>query len=90
VSERCARWLLMTQDRVGRDEFQLTHEALATMLGVRRAGVSIAAAGLQHAGYIRYSRGRCAIVDRVGLEGVACECYEAINDAYERRRFPAS
>jgi CRP-like cAMP-binding protein len=88
VNERCARWLLMTHDRVGRSEFRLTHEVLATMLGVRRAGVSIAAAALQQAGYISYSRGRFTMVDRVGLQTVACECYAAINHAFEKRRIP--
>jgi CRP-like cAMP-binding protein len=86
VNQRCARWLLMTHDRVGRDEFRLTHEVLATMLGVRRAGVSIAAAALQQAGGIRYARGRFTVVDRAGLESAACECYGAIEDAYARRR----
>jgi CRP-like cAMP-binding protein len=88
VNERCARWLLMTHDRVGRDEFPLTHEVLATMLGVRRAGVSIAAAALQQAGSISYARGRFTVVDRAGLEAAACECYAAINDAFERRSLP--
>lgn len=86
VSQRCARWLLMTRDRVGRDEFRLTHEVLATMLGVRRAGVSIAAAALQQAGCISYARGRFTVVDRAGLERAACECYAAIEEAYARRR----
>ncbi|WP_405054970.1 Crp/Fnr family transcriptional regulator [Vulcanimicrobium alpinum] len=90
VNERCARWLLMTHDRVGRDEFPLTHEGLATKLGVRRAGVSIAAAALQQAGAIRYARGKVAIADRAQLEDAACECYGAINDAYHRRRLAAS
>jgi CRP-like cAMP-binding protein len=90
VNERCARWILMTHDRVGRDEFQLTHESLATMLGVRRAGVSVAAAKLQHAGAIRYSRGRFTVVDRHALERESCECYFAINDSYKRRRLPAA
>jgi CRP-like cAMP-binding protein len=90
VNERCARWLLMTHDRIGRDDFVLTHEALATMLGVRRAGVSIAAAALQSAGYISYARGRFTIVDPVGLQGAACECYTAINRAFARRRLPQS
>ena len=89
VNERCARWLLMTHDRVGRSEFPLTHEALATMLGVRRAGVSIAAAALQHAGYIRYSRGKVTILERAGLELVACECYAAIEEAFANCRRPA-
>jgi CRP-like cAMP-binding protein len=84
VAERCARWLLETHDRVGSDEFPLTHEALATMLGVRRAGVSIAAAALQSAGYISYRRGRFAIRDREGLRSAACECYDATRLAYHR------
>lgn len=88
VAERCARWILLTHDRVGRDEFPLTHEVLATMLGVRRAGVSIAAAQLQHEGAIRYARGRFTIVDRGHLEAAACECYAVIRDAYARRRTP--
>ena len=86
VNERCARWLLMTHDRVGRADFPLTHEILATMLGVRRAGVSIAAAALQEMGSIRYRRGRFSVVDRDSLEVAACECYGAINKAFERRR----
>jgi CRP-like cAMP-binding protein len=86
VNERCARWLLMTHDRVGRPDFPLTHEVLATMLGVRRAGVSIAAAALQELGSIRYTRGRFSVVDRERLALAACECYGAINQAFERRR----
>jgi CRP-like cAMP-binding protein len=86
VNERCARWLLMTHDRVGRNDFAITHEVLATMLGVRRAGVSVAAAALQHAGSIRYTRGRFSVIDRAGLEAAACECYGAINQAFARRR----
>ena len=86
VNERCARWLLMTHDRVGRSDFPLTHEVLATMLGVRRAGVSIAAAALQQNGSIRYTRGRFSVVDRGSLQLAACECYGAINQAFERRR----
>lgn len=87
VSERCARWLLMTYDRVGRADFPLTHEALATMLGVRRAGVSIAAAALQQAGYIRYVRGKFTVIDRIGLETASCECYGANNEALSRRLY---
>jgi CRP-like cAMP-binding protein len=88
VSERCARWLLLTHDRIGRTEFPLTHEALATMLGVRRAGVSIAAATLQQSGCISYSRGRFTIADRDALVDASCECYGAINEAYTRLRLP--
>lgn len=88
VSQRTARWLLMTFDRVGHTGVPITHEVLATMLGVRRAGVSIAAAMLQNAGFINYSRGRFGIVDRDGLIRASCECYGAINDAFVRRGLP--
>ena len=84
LAERCARWLLMTQDRVDGDEFHLTHEFLATMLGVRRATVTVAAAILQRAGLIQYSRGRVRILDRAGLEDAACECYDVVRRKYEK------
>lgn len=82
VYERCARWLLMTQDRVGSDEFQLTHEFLAIMLGSRRSGVTVAAATLQTAGFIHYSRGKMHILDRAGLESTSCECYKITADQF--------
>lgn len=75
LEERCARWLLMTHDRVGRDEFVLLQTFLASMLGVHRPRVTVAAGILQKAGFIRYQRGKISIVDRAGLEGAACECY---------------
>jgi len=84
VSERCARWLLMSADRVHSPDFPLTHEALATMLGVRRAGVSVAAAALQAAGYLSYRRGRFHMIDVHGLETAACECYRVARAIYER------
>jgi CRP-like cAMP-binding protein len=84
LEERCARWLLMTHDRVPGDHFDLTQEFLAEMLGVRRPSVSIAASILQRAGFIRYSRGRIEVVDRAGLESAACECYGVIEREYER------
>lgn len=83
IVARCARWLLMTHDRVGSRQFALTHELLAYMLGVRRAGVTEAAGSLQDAGYIRYGRGRVEIVDRDRLEAAACECYGIIRRTYD-------
>jgi CRP-like cAMP-binding protein len=84
IEQRCARWLLMAHDRVEGDEFALTQEFLAQMLGVRRATVTMVAGALHKAGFIDYSRGRIRIVDRRGLEGVACECYEVVRRAIKR------
>src|SRR5688500_14779197 len=85
VDARLARWLLMTKDRLGAEEFPLTQEFLATMLGVRREGVSKAAGELQAAKLISYSRGLITLLDRPGLEAKSCECYAIIkaeSDAY--------
>lgn len=82
VYERCARWLLLSHDRVGRDEILLTHEYLAMMLGSRRSGVTIALAALQRAGYIQYAHGCITILDRPGLEATTCECYEVARDQF--------
>jgi CRP-like cAMP-binding protein len=82
VLERCARWLLMTQDRVDRNDFPMTHEFLAAMLGSRRSGVTVAAATLQGAGYIRYAHGQMTILDRAGLEATACECYQIAQEQF--------
>jgi CRP-like cAMP-binding protein len=84
VEERCARWLLMTQDRVGEATFPLTQEFLAEMLGVRRPTVSIAAGMLARAGLISYVRGQMTILDRPGLEAASCECYRVIAGEFER------
>jgi CRP-like cAMP-binding protein len=84
VEQRMCRWLLVTHDRVGKDEFPLTHEFLAQMLGVRRPSVSVVAGILHKAGLIRYSRGRITILNRKGLEATSCECYEVVAKEYER------
>ncbi|CAO3420404.1 Crp/Fnr family transcriptional regulator [Azospirillum endophyticum] len=83
IEERCARWLLMCRDRVG-DEFPLTQEYLAVMLGVRRAGVTVTARLLQSAGLITYSRGHIRILDPAELEEVACDCYRITRDEFRR------
>jgi CRP-like cAMP-binding protein len=82
MRERCARWLLTTHDRVGGDEFPLTHRFLAQMLGVRRATVTQAAGSLQQAGLIEYRMGALRILDRRGLEAASCECYAIIRRAF--------
>ena len=84
LEQRCCRWLLMTRDRMPSDHFLLTQEFLAMMLGVRRAGVTVAASALQRAGLIRYDRGRVAILDRQGLEERACECYAVSKEEFDR------
>ncbi len=84
INERCARWLLMAHDRIVGDTIFLTHDYLATMLGVGRPSVSIAAAALDEAGYIEYQRGRIRMKNRRGLESAACECYAVANDIMER------
>ena len=84
VTQRFARWLLQTRDRVIEDELRLTHQMLADMIGTRRASVTEAAGKLQADGLIHYRRGRVWIEDRDGLEEVACECYEAVRAEYER------
>lgn len=82
VSQRLARWLLAAHDRSGTPDLSLTQELIAVMLGVRRATVSVAAAILQKAGYIRYQHGAITILDRAGLENSACECYASVVDEY--------
>ena len=85
VGTRCARWLLLTHDRLGADTFPLTHEYLGQMLGVRRASVTLAAGGLARAGLLTYHRGIVTIRDRAGLEAASCECYGAIRDEFARQ-----
>ena len=80
----------MAHDRVEGDEFPMTHEFLSMMLGVRRAGITVAAGALQKAGLIRYERGRMAVTDRAGLEAAACECYGIARRAYDRLLGPSA
>jgi CRP-like cAMP-binding protein len=85
IDQRCARWLLMTHDRVGGgDSFDLTQQFLSYMLGVRREGVSAASHYLQELGIIRYRRGHLSVLDRPALERAACECYGATRTDYAR------
>lgn len=78
IEQRCARWLCMSHDRVGRDNFDLTQEFLAEMLGVRRPGVTVAMGVLAKSGLITHGRGNITVVDRPGLEKASCECYQTI------------
>jgi CRP-like cAMP-binding protein len=84
VGERAARWLLMTADRVGTDEFRLTQEFLATMLGVHRPSVTVAAGELQRQGCIQYHRGHVRITNRDAMERASCECYQVIRTEFDR------
>jgi hypothetical protein len=84
LRQRCCRWLLMTHDRMHSDQFLLTQEFLAMMLGVQRTGVTAAASELQRAGLIRYARGNVTILNRAGLEREACECYGISKREFDR------
>jgi CRP-like cAMP-binding protein len=84
IDGRLAKWLLMCQDRAQTGELQLTHEFIAVMLGIRRAGVSEAAGKLQDEGMIRYRRGNVQILDRPNLEAHSCECYEIVKHEFDR------
>ena len=84
IQQRTCRWMLMTHDRMQSDEFLLTQEFLAMMLGVQRTGVTAAAGGLQRAGLIRYTRGNVTILDRRGLERLSCECYAVSKLEFDR------
>ena len=83
LEERMARWLLMVQDRLNANSFQITHEFLAQMLGTRRSSVTLAAGVLQRAGLIRYHRGEMQILDRDELQNATCECYGNITESWD-------
>ena len=80
VNERCARWLLMTHDQSASEEFPITHEFLAQMLGVTRPIVTLTVAALQEAGLVTYSRGSMTVMDRPALESASCECYAVVHE----------
>jgi CRP-like cAMP-binding protein len=90
VEQRCAHWLLMTHDRAEGDAFPLTHEFLAFMLGVRRAGVTVAMHALEDAGIVDGSRGRVEVIDRSALERASCECYRIVRAHFDRLLSPES
>ena len=83
LAERLARWLLTAHDRVAGDDLPLSHEFLAMMLGMRRAGVTVAVGALKKAGLIDNGHARITILDRQGLEAAACECYRVVQGEYE-------
>ena len=84
IQQRCCRWLLMTHDRVDSDEVPLTHEYLGIMLGVRRASVTEVLRPLNEQGLVNNSRGAITILDRAGLEEMACECYRKVKSEFDR------
>jgi CRP-like cAMP-binding protein len=84
IGPRLARWLLMSQDRAHTDRFPMTQEFLASMLGVRRVGITAAAGDLQRRGLIHYHRGNLAVLDRAGLQAAACSCYADDLQVYEQ------
>jgi len=86
---RLARWLLMTRDRVGSDDFLLTHGFLAHMLGLRREGVTEAAGALKRRKLISYSRGKMQILNVAGLKASSCSCYQKVNTVYQRAALAA-
>jgi CRP-like cAMP-binding protein len=84
LEERLSRWLLMAHDRAEGDQFPMTHEFMALMLGVRRAGVTVTAGTLKQAGLIHYTNGHMTILDRPSLEAAACECYGTVQRHFEQ------
>jgi len=84
IDQQLCRWLLLSLDRLSSNKLVMTHELIASNLGVRREGITEAAGKLQHAGLIHYSRGQIMILDRRGLEAKVCECYHVVKLEYER------
>lgn len=84
IEQQLSRWLLLTLDRLNSQELIMTQELIASMLGVRREGITEAAGKLQQAEIIRYRRGHITVLDRTGLEGHVCECYGVVRKEFER------
>jgi CRP-like cAMP-binding protein len=84
VEQQLCRWLLINHDQLQTQKLTMTQDLIANMLGVRREGVSVAAANLQKEGLITYSRGVITMLDRQGLEDAVCECYQVVTDEYDR------
>jgi CRP-like cAMP-binding protein len=84
LEQQFCRWLLLSLDRQDGSRLTMTQELIASMLGVRRAGITRAASDLQRAGVIRYRRGQISVLDRAGIERAACECYTVVNKEYAR------
>lgn len=84
IEQQLCRWLLSTVDRIPSGELVMTQELVASMLGVRREGITEAAGALQDAGFIRYRRGHISVLDRSGLEGLSCECYAVVKNELAR------
>jgi len=84
VEQQLCRWLLLTRDRMPTNELTMTQELIASMLGVRREGVTEAAGRLQERGFIRYRRGHITVLDRDGLESQVCECYSVVKKEFAR------
>jgi Mn-dependent DtxR family transcriptional regulator len=84
VEQQLCRWLLSTLDRIPSGELVVTQELVASMLGVRREGITEAAGALQQAGFIRYRRGHISVLDRGGLEARSCECYAVVKNEIGR------
>jgi CRP-like cAMP-binding protein len=84
LDQQLCRWLLLSLDRLEGSELVMTQELIANMLGVRREGVTESALKLQRAGLIKYARGHISVLDRVGIEHLACECYAVVKNEYDR------
>ena len=84
IEQQLCRWLLLTLDRLNSQELIMTQELIASMLGVRREGITEAAGKLQQANIIRYRRGHITVLDRAGLEAHVCECYDVVKKEFER------